>query len=234
MSNDRAAARLGNLATRILSALVLAPIAIAAAYFGGVYFAGFFALAAAAVLWEWAVLTGPARNRWAWMMAGVFYAGVLLLAPSSLRHDAQYGFSAMLFIFAAVWATDIAAYFAGRAFGGPKLAPSISPKKTWSGAFGGTGSAVIVAIVAARYLPESKVLALIGVALVLSVASQVGDLFESALKRHFGAKDAGHLIPGHGGVMDRLDGFWAAALVAALIGIARGGFDATARGLLLW
>ncbi len=234
MSSDTAAPRISNLVTRIISALVLAPVAIAAAYWGGVYFTAFFALAGAAVLWEWATLVAAARNRWIWTLAGVAYAGVLVLAPISLRADPQFGLSATLFIFAVVWATDIVAYFIGRAIGGPKLAPSISPKKTWSGALGGTASAMIVALIAARYLPEGNTLALVVVALALSVASQLGDLFESGLKRRFGAKDSSRLIPGHGGVMDRLDGFWAAVLIAILIGITRGGFEGTARGLLLW
>lgn len=234
MSNQTVEPRLGNLATRIISALILAPIAVAAAYVGGIYFTAFFALAATAVLWEWTALVALASNRWIWMAAGVAYAGVLLLAPISLRVDDQFGFSAVLFIFAVVWATEVMAYFAGRAIGGPKLAPAVSPKKTWSGAIAGIVSAMIIAAIAARYVPGTHALALVAVAFVLSVSSQGGDLFESAIKRRFGAKDAGRLIPGHGGVMDRLDGFWAAALVAIVIGVMRGGFDAPARGLLIW
>jgi phosphatidate cytidylyltransferase len=217
-----------------MSALVLAPIAIATAYAGGIYFTAFFALAAAAVMWEWAGLVAAASNRLIWTAAGVAYAGILLLAPISLRADPQLGLSAIVFVFGVVWATDIVAYFAGRALGGPKLAPSISPNKTWSGVFGGTSGALIVAAVTARYVPGSNTLALVVIAFLLSAASQIGDLAESALKRRFGAKDSGRLIPGHGGVMDRLDGFWAAALAATAIGVMRAGFDAPARGLLIW
>jgi phosphatidate cytidylyltransferase len=234
VSKEPTAPRLGNLATRIMSALVLAPIAIGAAYAGGIYFMAFFAFAAAVVLWEWTALVAAASNRLTWMAAGICYAGVLLMAPISLRGDDQFGYSAILFVFGVVWTTDIAAYFSGRAIGGPKLAPSVSPKKTWSGAVGGGISAMIFAAIAARYVPGSSIPALVVVALMLSTASQIGDLLESAIKRRFGAKDAGRLIPGHGGVMDRLDGFWAAALVAAVIGVMRGGFDAAARGLLVW
>src|SRR5262249_36068449 len=166
--------------------------------------------------------------------AGGLYAGVMLLAPVLLRADPHYGFLALAFLFAVVWTTDIAAYFVGRAVGGPKLARQLSPKKTWSGALGGAVWAVMASAIVAMLagLPRLVVVALVG--LVLSVASQGGDLFESALKRRYGAKDAGRLIPGHGGLMDRLDGFIAAALVAALLGLARSGVDAPARGLLVW
>src|SRR5207244_9116237 len=129
---------------------------------------------------------------------------------------------ALIFLFAVVWSTDIAAYFAGRALGGPKLAPSVSPKKTWSGAIAGLAAAIAIAIGVANFGGLAGTLALSAIAVMLSVVAQAGDLFESALKRRFGAKDSGHLIPGHGGLMDRLDGFVAAATLAALIGFARG------------
>jgi phosphatidate cytidylyltransferase len=132
-----------------------------------------------------------------------------------------------------VWTTDILGYFGGRAFGGPKLAPSISPSKTWSGAIAGTlGAAVVSGLVAAAW--DVRVFPVIFVGVVLSMVSQAGDLAESAFKRKFHTKDASNLIPGHGGVMDRLDGFWAAALVAAVIGVARVGLAEPARGLLVW
>jgi len=110
----------------------------------------------------------------------------------------------------------------------------ISPKKTWSGAIIGTIGAVFVAIAAADFLGGFNKGTIAAVALLLSVMTQLGDLLESWLKRQFGAKDASHLIPGHGGVMDRLDGFWAAALTGCIVGIFRGGFDNAARGLLVW
>jgi phosphatidate cytidylyltransferase len=158
----------------------------------------------------------------------------MLVAPFVLRNDPRYGLVAIIFLFAVVWTTDIAAYFAGRAFGGPKLAPRLSPKKTWSGALGGAIWAVMAAGIVAIMggLPRLVVAALVG--LVLSVASQAGDLFESGLKRHYGAKDASQLIPGHGGLMDRLDGFIVAALLAAIVGLVRGGTDGAARGFLVW
>jgi len=215
---------------RIVSAAVLGPIAIAAAYFGGWPFAVFWAAAAAAVLWEWTKLvTGLI-----WTMAGIGYAGIMLLAPLLLRADNTYGFLALVLLFAIVWTTDILGYFAGRAIGGPKLLPAISPKKTWSGAIAGTLGAMIVAVLVANYFGTFNTTAIAIIALLLSIMAQLGDLLESWVKRQFGAKDASHLIPGHGGVMDRLDGFWAAALVGCVIGLLHGGLDGAARGLLVW
>jgi phosphatidate cytidylyltransferase len=219
--------------TRVLSALVLAPIAIGAVYVGGWLFALFWAIAAAVALWEWITLVGGLK-RYGWAAAGLVYAVLLLLAPVVLRSDPTLGMTAIFFLFAAVWTTDIAGYFAGRAIGGPKLMPSVSPKKTWSGAVAGLVGSMVVVWIAARFFQQGDVMALLVIALVLSVASQAGDLAESAFKRRFGAKDSGRIIPGHGGVMDRLDGFWAAALCGAIIGVARGGFAEPARGLLLW
>src|SRR5262249_30348395 len=129
---------------------------------------------------------------------------------------------------------DILAYFVGRAIGGPKLAPGVSPNKTWSGAIGGVAAASAAAAAVAVTAGLANVVAPAILAIVLSIAAQGGDLFESAMKRKFGAKDSGQLIPGHGGLMDRLDGFVAAAVVAAVIGLIHGGVSAPARGLLVW
>ena len=267
-----------NLALRIVSALVLAPLALGAAYVGGWPFLCFWTLAGIAVLWEWTTLVAGPDNRLAfsvgavafavvavlfalnrpgaailvvmlgalattifapaerriWMAGGVVYAGIMLWAPVLLRADPVFGFATLIFLFAVVWATDILGYFVGRAIGGPKLAPSISPKKTWSGGIAGALGAMVIALLLARYVAGTNWIVIVFIALMLSIIAQAGDLLESALKRRFGAKDAGTLIPGHGGVMDRLDGFWAAALLGVLIGLARGGFDASARGLLIW
>jgi phosphatidate cytidylyltransferase len=151
-----------------------------------------------------------------------------------LRSDPVHGFLAIIFLFAIVWATDILAYFAGRALGGPKLMPRVSPKKTWSGALAGIIAAILVAVAIAKLAGLAGLAPIVVVAALLSVVSQAGDLFESALKRRFGAKDSSQLIPGHGGLMDRLDGFVTAAVLAAVIGFARGGFEAPGRGLLVW
>jgi phosphatidate cytidylyltransferase len=174
-----------------------------------------------------------ARNA-VWTAAGVVYASLLLIAPVMVRGDDLTGFFAIVFVFAVVWATDIVAYFTGRGIGGPKLAPSISPNKTWSGAIGGTIGAMLAggAVVMPSNLRTWFVIALIAAA--LSVVSQAGDLFESRMKRIFNAKDSSTLIPGHGGVMDRLDGFATAVVAALVIGAARAGWNAPAQGLIGW
>lgn len=177
-----------------------------------------------------------------WCGAGLLYAGLVLAGPMLLRRDlhADFGVLALFYLFAVVWATDILALFAGRRIGGPKLAPAISPKKTWSGAIagalGGVAAGAAVATVGSNLLnlPKTNILAATGLALLLSVVAQGGDLLESAVKRRFGVKDSGRIIPGHGGLMDRLDGFLAAAGAAALLGVARGGLDGAASGLLAW
>jgi phosphatidate cytidylyltransferase len=174
------------------------------------------------------------RERRFWITAGIAYAGTLLLAPMMLRADTDHGFFAMVLLFAIVWTTDVVAYFAGRAIGGPKLASAISPKKTWAGALAGALGAVVVAVGVARLFGGYQTTTVALIALILSICAQLGDLMESWIKRRFGAKDASTLIPGHGGVMDRLDGFWAAALAACVLGLLRGGFDNAARGFLLW
>jgi phosphatidate cytidylyltransferase len=171
--------------------------------------------------------------RWLWIVAGLLYALIAALPPILLRHSVDFGLVAILFLFGVVWATDIGGYAVGRIVGGAKVWPAVSPKKTWSGTFGGIFAAVIVGCVVVHYagLPIGGIIILTA---ALSIASQAGDFFESAIKRHFGVKDAGNIIPGHGGVMDRLDGFIVAALIAILIGLARGGLMQSGRGLLVW
>jgi phosphatidate cytidylyltransferase len=163
------------------------------------------------------------------------------MASVLLRRDTEMGFVGLLFVFAVVWATDIGGYFVGRTVGGPKLWPGVSPKKTWAGAAGGLSASVAAAAIIAAFDPHKEIAALalkIGplavLGAVLSIAAQFGDLFESAVKRRFGVKDSSHLIPGHGGLMDRLDGFIAAIVLAAIIGLLRSGSDGIARGLMIW
>jgi phosphatidate cytidylyltransferase len=274
-----------NLSRRIASALVLAPIGLITAYFGGWLFLAVCAIAAGVILWEWtslvvrsadpvvlvpgltalfaaAILAGASEAGAAagviaagtmlagavmaarpgryvpasalWGAGGVIYAGIVLLSPVLLRSDPEFGFAALLFLFATVWATDVFAYLVGRKLGGPLLWPQVSPNKTWSGAIGGLGGGVAAGTLVAYASSGTKPVAAAVLALILSIVAQGGDLFESAVKRRFGAKDASNLIPGHGGVMDRLDGFLFAALVAVLIGIVRQGMAAPARGLLVW
>jgi phosphatidate cytidylyltransferase len=178
-----------------------------------------------------AALLSPDRRGWAAL--GGCYAFAAVIASVALRLDPLWGFTALMFVLLIVWVSDIGGYFAGRGIGGPKLWPRVSPKKTWAGAIGGFAASLVVAAgFAACGLGKTMPLLLLGA--VLSVASQLGDLFESAVKRRFGVKDSSHIIPGHGGLLDRLDGFVAAVVVAAIFGLLRGGADGVGRGLMVW
>ncbi|MBP2298577.1 phosphatidate cytidylyltransferase [Azospirillum picis] len=158
---------------------------------------------------------------------GVLYVAVGLSGLMWLRDLPGSGLSLFLYVLFTIWATDIGAYAAGRSIGGPKLAPRISPKKTWAGLIGGMVGAALfgwaVAVLAGAGRPD--VALLVGAA--LAVVGQAGDLFESAIKRRYNVKDSGQLIPGHGGILDRIDGLLAAAPVLAL-------FHAAAGSVLSW
>lgn len=168
-----------------------------------------------------------------WAAAGFVYAAAAELASVLVRLDPIKGFAALMLVLLVVWVTDIGGYFAGRGIGGPKLWPRVSPKKTWAGAIGGFALSLVVAggFAAFGYGQAGPLLLL---AAVLSVASQLGDLFESAVKRRFGVKDSSQIIPGHGGLLDRLDGFVAAVVLAAIFGLLQGGADGVGRGLMVW
>ena len=197
-----------------LVALTLAATALAALGMAG---SALILLAAGAVTLWW--------RAGAWPALGVPYVGLTAVALIWLRADGFAGRRDVLFLLLVVWATDIFAYVAGRLVGGPKLAPAISPGKTWSGAAGGLLGALLVgAVMAAGFagLALAAVLSVVAQAAVLSVVAQAGDLLESALKRRFGVKDSGKLIPGHGGALDRLDGVLTAAPLAALLALAAG------------
>jgi phosphatidate cytidylyltransferase len=241
-----------DLRPRVAAAAVMGALALAAAWIGGFIFAAFWWLASVVVLWEWQRLIGGARlaervalgglfvalaalfalhnsilgviaclvlgagavgwraagKEGAWAAAGVVYAGALVSSIVLLRLSPGYGLAAVLWVFAVVWGADIAAYFAGRSLGGPKLWPSVSPGKTWSGAIVG--------------------------ALAGAIVSELGDLFESALKRRFSVKDSSGLIPGHGGLMDRLDAFAAASVFAAVVATFNSRNAFIAAGLFQW
>ncbi|MCA0422805.1 MAG: phosphatidate cytidylyltransferase [Proteobacteria bacterium] len=267
------------LTQRVVSAVVLASVAVFTAWWGAWPFALVWCALAVAVAYEWSRIVAPeralalaaamaalglllvlstslpnafgasvlaavgsviaipllarhpARN---WMAAGLAYAYLLAAASVLVRGEGRMGFVAIFYLFAVVWMTDIGAYFAGRSIGGPKFAPRISPKKTWSGVVGGLIAGVVssLLVLLAFGIPVRAVHALISLMLGISVV--FGDLFESFLKRRFGVKDAGALIPGHGGFLDRLDGFTLAVVLAALIGGLRGGWRDVAGGLLGW
>ncbi|MFK8251560.1 phosphatidate cytidylyltransferase [Ancylobacter terrae] len=261
---------------RLLSALVLIPLALGVLWFGGWPFAVFWAVAAILVLWEWTAMSAvaprlpvlaiggaalltvatalglgavpmafaaaalglaatglAAQQGRGWAAGGFLYAAAALAAPVMLRLADGLGLVAVLWLFALVWTTDIAAYFSGRLIGGPRLWVRISPKKTWSGAIGGTVLGTLAALLLLRAAGIAPSLPLAAVSLGASLLSQAGDLFESAMKRRFGVKDSSGLIPGHGGLMDRLDGFIVAAAFALAVGMARDP-SAPAQGVLLW
>ncbi|HEY5209499.1 MAG TPA: phosphatidate cytidylyltransferase [Stellaceae bacterium] len=178
------------------------------------------ALVVAAIGAVAAALVGRGERPWAalgtlWIVAGC-------VAFLWLDGAAQGGRWGIVWLLGLVWATDITAYFVGKSLGGPRLAPRLSPNKTWSGAAGGLLGAALVGLVAAL-LAAAPILSVIAISLGLSVCAQAGDLAESWAKRHFGVKDASNLIPGHGGMLDRLDGLLAAAITAALLTIVLGG-----------
>ena len=265
-----------NLMMRVAAALVMAPVAIGAAYAGGWWWITLVTLATIGLYVEWLAVVGAARNKGAviagvgaltlsgwglafdrieasllmlaiglvnvgalsgqlrrWTIAGFLYAAIAQLASIVVRLDQAQGLAALILVLLVVWATDIGGYFAGRAIGGPKLWLRVSPKKTWAGALGGFAASLVVAAGFAA-LGFGKIWPMLLLAAVLSIASQFGDLFESAVKRHFGVKDSSHIIPGHGGLMDRLDGFIAAIALAALFGFLRGGVDGVGRALMVW
>ncbi len=168
-----------------------------------------------------------------WAATGFCYAAAAEIGSVLVRLDAVGGFVALILVLLIVWVTDIGGYFAGRGLGGPKLWPRVSPKKTWAGAIGGFIASLAIAAAFAAF-GYGKMAPLQALGAVLSIASQVGDLFELAVKRRFGVKDSSQIIPGHGGLLDRLDGFVAAIVLAALIGILRGGVDGVGRGLVVW
>jgi phosphatidate cytidylyltransferase len=169
-----------------------------------------------------------------WSCLGIFYVGFPALALILLRGDSHYGFAAVLWVFLVVWSADILAYFAGRIIGGPKLAPVISPKKTWAGLGGAVAGSALVSFIFACITQLNGIWSLAILAGCLAVVEQAGDLFESSLKRFHGVKDSGKLIPGHGGVIDRVDGLIAVVVAAALIGVFHEQGANAARGLLRW
>nr|WP_282571980.1 phosphatidate cytidylyltransferase [Roseomonas acroporae] len=265
---------------RVLSALVLGPLALLCAWAGGPAWTALLALCVLGLGWEWSRLCGAPALRppaiglplvllvslgfaafghrpaalvalaagcaiigpAAWMRgtprgllltAGIPYLGLAALSLLALREgpaEGAVGRGNLFFLLLVVWASDIGAYLVGRLVGGPRLAPAISPGKTWSGALGGLAAAMLVGLgAAALFDPQPGVpWRAMPVAGVLAALSQAGDLLESAIKRRAGVKDSSKLIPGHGGLFDRVDGVLAAAPAAALLGLILG------QGVPLW
>ena len=214
-------------ATTLISAVSVAVLSIAVAINRAGY--GLVLLGAAAAAIGFSRDTNLSRP---WAIAGLFYAALPAFALVWLRNDEAFGAAAVIYLFAIAWTTDTAAYAAGRLIGGPKLAPRISPAKTWSGFIAGILAPSLVGYIAARMLESGSALRLALVSVVLAIACQFGDLLESWVKRRFGAKDSSHLIPGHGGLLDRIDGLMMAAVLAGLIALRDPA--APGRGLLFW
>jgi phosphatidate cytidylyltransferase len=253
---------------RVISALVLAPPALAAVWLGRPWLPLLVLLGAAGMGWEWGRLCG--RGHFGLVGGLVLVTGVVSPAVLTVTGDGSTSLAAAvlgalavlglavvtrraeplwtaggalwitlgtlgflwfalgpggragtLWLLAVVWATDIGAYTVGRAVGGPRLAPRVSPNKTWAGLFGALASAALVGVVAAA-LTQARAPLLLPLSVALAVVAQLGDLAESAAKRHFGVKDSSGLIPGHGGLLDRLDGLLAAALAVAIATLASG------------
>lgn len=183
-----------------------------------------------------AVTSAPARR---WRVSGLIVFGAATVAFLSIRGSSAAGIWAGVFLAVVVWSTDSGAYFVGRMLGGTKLSPEVSPSKTWSGAAGGlvfgTVGGLVVWVAAGYALSAASPLVIGGlIAVVVSISGQAGDLAESALKRRFSIKDSGDIIPGHGGLMDRIDSLTVAGLVLWLIGLAHRGLGAVPQGILLW
>lgn len=192
------------------------------------------AFAAIAVLSAASMLLAVKGEGGWWRFLGVPYVSLPAVALVLLRNDPVWGIEAIVWVMVTVWAADSLAYFAGRIIGGPKLAPRLSPNKTWAGLGGAMAGSALASLFLGLVLGLPALLVLAMLAAALAIVEQGGDLFKSAMKRHFGVKDSGRLIPGHGGVIDRVDGLVAVASVAALIGALRDGAGAAGRGLLFW
>lgn len=255
-----------DLLVRALSAVILAPIALALTWAGGFWFAGLALVGMLIVYWEWCgiilrdtqrpvSLAGyafllflgyaylEAQPLWIagvliagavvlygaggfdrisrWVSEGYVYAGLTFVSLLALRAGDD-GLLFIIYLFLVVWGTDVAAYICGRSFGGPKLWPAVSPNKTWSGAIGGVVFASLIGMGFVAVAGGTHLIWALGLTVVLSAVSQLGDLFESSMKRRFKVKDSSGLIPGHGGLLDRVDGLVAAAVFAYVIGVVLG------------
>jgi phosphatidate cytidylyltransferase len=191
-----------NTKQRVVSALILIPIALYAIFYS---LSLFFLLSIAIAMMmtaEWIDMSKSAEDQTKWRLIGLFYILIPIYSVIKIR---LYDSDILLWMFAVIWATDIFAFFAGRSLGGAKLAPTISPNKTWSGLMGGVIASMFIGLMSA-FMFKGGILFFILISALLALIEQASDLLESKFKRIFGVKDSGNIIPGHGGVLDRLDG----------------------------
>lgn len=222
---------MSNLVKRALSAIILAPIFLYILYIGHIPYLALVTLLFTIFMYEWCMITKKSNQKLMWFLFGFLYLGLacivmIILSLGTFRTSfiGLQNFPALLFIvILLVWINDISSYFIGRAIGGPKLAPKISPNKTWAGAIGGVIGCIIFFFVAniifnfgAGLITDRAFYSALFVHILVPIISQIGDLFESWVKRKFGVKDSGNIIPGHGGLLDRFDGL---ILVLNAIGI---------------
>jgi phosphatidate cytidylyltransferase len=214
-----------NLIQRTISAVILAPLVLAIINQGGIVFVGLIILLTILMAFEWENITSRQQsNKGKWKLLGVLYILAPCLALIYLR-NLEHGKLIIFWVISIVWATDTAGYFAGKTIGGLKLMPKVSPKKTWAGLFGGMIAAAIVGY--AFYTKFGFLhgnITLNGTVILcglLAAISQMGDLFESWVKRKFDVKDSGQLIPGHGGILDRVDGIIPVAITIAILYVSK-------------
>jgi phosphatidate cytidylyltransferase len=212
--------RFRGLLVRVGSALVLGPLVLAALWYGFPWIDLIAAIAAPVIVSECIHLT-PRRP--VARILGIVYVLSAVVALLWLRHQPGSGRETVLWVVAVVWATDIGAYFLGKLAGGVKLAPRISPGKTWSGLIGGMCWAAVASAAMGLAFDQGATFGLAAIGVVLAIVAQMGDLLESAAKRDAGVKDSGYLIPGHGGLLDRVDGLVAVLVVVALARLVMGG-----------
>lgn len=195
-----------SLQQRIISAIILAPLVLGIVYAGGISFYILLTVAAFIMYWEWVRMTKSSEKKIIWWISGILY---IVIPSISLGYIMHFGSNVMFVVLFFIWSVDIGAYFAGKTIGGPKIAPKISPNKTWAGLFGAMVASSILLIIATSnsdYFPDINIIYIIITSILLSVLAQTGDFFESWVKRKFNVKDSSNIIPGHGGLLDRLDG----------------------------
>ncbi len=210
---------------RILSAMVLAPLALASISYGGLFYNVLIGVMGLILLSEWFNIVG---HRPKWLGLGAVYIALAVWALWKLRIDPEWGALTLFWLVGVVWGADTGGYVFGMTIGGPKLAPAISPKKTWSGFVGGTLTGALAGWGVIYYARPDAGVNLFVFSGLMAVVSQMGDLFESWIKRRFDVKDSGNIIPGHGGLFDRVDGLVATAIALVLINFALQG------NVLLW